>query len=330
LKRPVNPLFSKFLDERHFGERWICSPGVKGYFMRTQKRFTPALLERFTRIGRGTGTYQDYIPWHRVSRSDPSSIGRSHLMMWRERQRELLSDGEWVGLLFSTMLSNLLDVREQHKLSPEEGPFELALYDVRYGGKDYPGTRAIAKQLGIKHPRVNGDGTSDDWKMTTDQVLVLRLPSGQLELLAVAYKPDDKKLTKRSLQLLAIEKAYWYSRGVTWLLITPALFDESVGLTLRRAVAWGLGTAVSTSDIAVAVHAVHQTLGHTFTYTLDSITRVLGNKDLAQRALWQAVWTGAIPMDLRTGWRPHLPIKLLSPADFTVLNPVVSRRTSWI
>lgn len=297
--------------------------------MRTQKRFTPALLERFTRIGRGTGTYQDYIPWHRVGRGDPSSRGRSHLMMWQERQRELLSDGEWVGLLFSTMISNLLDVREQHRLSTEDGPFELALYDVRYEGKNYPGTLVIAKQLGFKHPRVNGDGTSDDWKMTTDQVLVLRRSSGDLELLAVAYKPNNSELTIRNRQLLAIEKAYWDARGVVWILITPELFSESVGLTLRRAVPWGLGTAVSTADIAVAVHAVDQTLGHTFTYTLDSITKVLREKDLAQRAFWQSVWSGAIPMDLRTGWRPHLPIKLLSPDDFASLNPVISRRTSW-
>ena len=251
------------------------------------------------------------------------------MMMWHERQRELLSDGEWVGLLFSTMISNLLDVREQHRLPTENGPFELALYDVRYGGKDYPGTLAVAKTLGLKHPRVNGDGTSDDWQMTTDQVLVLRLPSGQLALMAVAYKPDDKKLTKRVRQLLAIEKGYWDARGVTWILITPELFDESVGVTLRRAVPWGLGGAVSTSDIAVAVNAVNQALGHTFTYTLDSIATVLGDRDLAQRAFWQGVWCGAIPMDLRTGWRPHLPIKLLSQDAFAALNPVASRRTSW-
>lgn len=297
--------------------------------MRTQKRFTPTLLKRFIRQGRGTGTYKDYIPWHRVGRGDPSSRGRSHLIMWRDRQRELLSDGEWVGLLFSTLISNLVDIREQHKLSPDEGAFELALYDVRYGGKVYPGTRAIAKQLGFKHPRVNGDGTSDDWKMTTDQVLVLRLPSGQLELLAVAYKPDDKKLTRRNRQLLAIEKAYWDAREVTWILITPELFDESVGLTLRRAVPWGLGVAATDADMKVAVNVVSQTLGHTYTYILDSIEVLLGNKDLAQRSFWQAVWNGDIPMDLRTGWRPHLPIKLLSPDAFAALNPVVSRRTSW-
>ncbi len=297
--------------------------------MLTQKRFTPTLLARFIRQGRGTGTYKDYLPWHRVGRGDPSSLGRSHLMMWKDRQRELLSDGEWVGLLFSTMISDLVDVREQQKLSLEDGPSELALYDVRYGGKSWPGTLNIAKQLGLKHPRVIGDGSSDDWVMTTDQLLVIRVPSGQLELLAVAYKPDNKKLTKRSRQLLSIEKAYWDARGVVWLLITPDLFSETAGVTLRRAVPWGLGTPVAMSDVAIAVHAVNQTLGHTFTYTLDIITAALENKDLAQRAFWQAVWTGAIPMDLRTGWRPHLPIKLLSQDEFVALNPVASRRTSW-
>ena len=55
-------------------------------------------------------------------------------MMWKERQRELLSDGEWDGLCFSTMIYNLVDVREQHKLSLECGPSELGLYDVCCAG----------------------------------------------------------------------------------------------------------------------------------------------------------------------------------------------------
>jgi len=282
------------------------------------------------RQGRGTGTYKDYIPWHRVGRGDPSSQGRSHLMMWKERQRELLSDGEWVGLLFSTMITNLVDVREQHKLSLEYGQHELSLYDVRCAGGDFPGTLALAGQLGFKHPRVTGEGTSDDWRMTTDQILVLKLPSEQLGFLAVAYKPDNKRLTKRKRQLLAIEKAYWDVRGVTWILITPELFDESVGLTLRRSAPWGLGVATAANDRKVAVNVVRQTLGHTFTFTLNSIEALLGNKDLAQRSFWQAVWNGDIPMNLRAGWRPHLPIKLLSQDAFTQLNPVASRRTSWI
>lgn len=297
--------------------------------MRTQKRFTPSLLKRFIRQGRGTGTYQDYIPWHRVGRGDPSSAGRSHLMVWRERQRELLSDGEWVGLLFSTMMSDLVDVREQHKLSLEDGPLELSLYDVTFAGTAYPGAIQIAKQLGLKHPRVNGDGCSAHWQMSTDQVLVIRRSSGDLKFLAVSYKPDAKGLTKRTRELLAIEKAYWEARSVQWILIAPQLFDESVGLTLRRAVPWGLGTVVSDLEISTAVRVVIMTLGHTFTYTLNCISEELKDMDLAQRAFWQAVWSAALPMDLRVGWRPHLPIKLLSLQDFNALNPVKSGRTLW-
>lgn len=298
--------------------------------MRTQKRFTPALLERFTRLGRGTGTYQDYLPWHRVGRSDPSSIGRSHLMLWRNRQRELLSDGEWDGLHFATLLPNILDLREQLKLSLEDGPHELADYDLRYSGRLLPGTLSIASQLGFKHPRVTGDGCSDNWVMTTDQLLLLTLPDGQLELLALSYKPKGLSLTKRDRQKLAIEHAYWEARSVNWLLITPELFEKSVGLTLRRVAPWGLGDEVDLSAICAAIFVVEQTLGHTFTYTLDTLADHLGDSELAQRAIWQAVWVGALPMDLRRGWRPHLPVDLLSQDSFIALNPVASRRTSWI
>lgn len=298
--------------------------------MRTQKRFTPNLLDRFERDGRGTGTYQDYIPWHRIGRSDPASQGRSHLMMWRDRQRELLSDGEWVGLLFVTMLPNVMDVREQHKLSLDDGHFELAHYDVRLTGQRAPGTLSIAQRLGVKHPRVTGGGRSDNWRMTTDQVLVLKRTDGQLELLGVSYKPNKAELSKRARELLKIEKEYWAARDVQWLLITPELFHRSVTDTLRRSAPWALGPEVSHANIRDAVDVVEQLLGHTFTFTLDSLALRLADIDLAQRAFWQAVWMGAVRMDLRTGWRPHLPICLLSQDDFRELNPVASRRSSWI
>ena len=298
--------------------------------MRTQKRFTPTLLERFVREGRGTGTYQDYLPWHRVGRGDPSSIGRSHLMIWRKRQLELLSDGEWVGALFSTMLPNLLDVREQLKLSQEAGPHEMAHYNAGYLGCFFPGTLSIAKQLGYKHPRVNEEGRSEYWTMTTDQVLLLTLPDGQCELLAVSFKPHSTTLTKRDKQKLEIDQRYWAVRGVKWLLITADIFEESVGLTLRCISPWALGEAVDLFAIEAAVSVVKQTLGHTFTYALNKLADKLGDKDLAQRAIWQAVWCGALPVDLRRGWRPHLPIDLIDHQSFVALNPVASRRSSWI
>ena len=165
--------------------------------------------------------------------------------------------------------------------------------------------------------------------MTTDQVPLLQHPDGHLELLAVSCKPNCEALTKRDRQLLSIEAAYWAARSVQWILITPDLFEESVGITLRRTAPWGLGAPVTPAAIRAAVITTEQLLGHSLNFTLDALTIQLGNVDLAQRAFWQAVWSGSLPVDLRRGWRPHLPIQLLDPAGFMALNPVATRRSSW-
>ena len=158
--------------------------------MRTTKRFSPTVLARFVRLGRGTGTYENYIPWHRVSRSDPSSCGRSHLQMWQGRQRELLSDGEWVGLFFAITLKNLLDLKEQFPLSLESIQHELSAHRADVSPTLYPGTVEIANRLGYKHPKTNEKGNSAQWIMTTDLLLVLQTPTKNLELLAISFKPD--------------------------------------------------------------------------------------------------------------------------------------------
>jgi hypothetical protein len=55
----------------------------------------------------------------------------------------------------------------------------------------------------------------------------------------------------------------------------------------------------------------------------------LGSLDLAQRAVWQSIWRGELPIDLTRGWRPHVPLKLVSPAKFAEFNPILSRRSAW-
>lgn len=77
--------------------------------MRKGLRFTPARLEKWRDAGRGTGTGADYQPWHQVTRSDPGSRGRSHLINWRfGRLHHLLSDQEMVAFAFASMLPNLV------------------------------------------------------------------------------------------------------------------------------------------------------------------------------------------------------------------------------
>lgn len=298
--------------------------------MRTTKRFTPKVLERFRRQGRGLGTYQDYIPWHRVGRGDPSSRGRSHLQQWNGRQRELLSDHEWVMLFFAVTLLNLLDIREQFPLSKEDAPSELGAYRVDVSNQIFPGMLTIAKRLGFKRPLTTDVGESDDWVMSTDFLLLLQHDDGTLELLAIAVKPLDEITKKRKKELLTIEREYWAARGITWLLITPNEYDERVGINLRMNMPWALGDTANGSAQHTAASVVQNHPGRSLTFVLNKLCASLGDMDLAQRAFWQAVWSGKIPLDLRRGWRPHMPIVLLPQAAFSALNPISSRRSAWI
>lgn len=302
--------------------------------MRTQKRFTPKLLDRFLREGRGTGTFEDYSPWHQVSRSDPSSRGRSHLLVWRDRQRELLSDGEWTGLNFASMLHNLVDLVEQFPLCQEDSPFELSRWDIRVGQAVFPGTIAIAKQLGIKHPRLKEQADQRLWTSTTDLLLVLRRSDGMLELLAVSCKPGTvADLSSRANQLLDLERSYWAARGVRWLLITPSLYEKSVALTLRRTAPWGLADIAEDVELELACRTAQSMPYHSETDVLHEIARQLQAGDdlfVAQRALWQCIWQGLFPIDLRRGHRPHVPFKHITVNQFDLMNPIAARRSAWI
>jgi hypothetical protein len=109
--------------------------------MRTQKRFTPALLERFKRLGRGKGVYGNYVPWHQVSRSDPSSIGTSHCPVWGGRHVELLSTIERIVFYFCTMVTDVIDIRDQFPLCTDQSSHELCAYeDGRCATVSYAGT----------------------------------------------------------------------------------------------------------------------------------------------------------------------------------------------
>lgn len=297
--------------------------------MRTTKRFTPKVLARFKRQGRGTGTHQDYIPWHRVSRGDPASSGRSHLLMWGTRLRELLSDGEHVEQLFASQLTNLEDSREQSPLDTEDGTHLLLEYGQGQGWVHYPGVLTIADQLTIKPPLVHGDGKRDNWILSTDLVLILENEDGALSILAAAFKPKGALDNKRTRELLSLEREYWLCRGATWLLITPELYDPKIADTLRRIAPWALGTVAAKEIRDIAVRIARDCAGDSLTRTLDTIATELGDFEQAQRALWQAVWHGELPIDLRRSWRPHYPFDFISVQAFWEQNPIASRRSAW-
>lgn len=294
--------------------------------MRTTKRFTPTVLARFTRQGRGEGTYTSYVPWHRVSRSDPASMGRSHLLRWRGRLRELLSDGELGEQLFATMLPDLDDCLEQYRLTVESSCHPLAAYGDQDATELFPGTEALAARLGIKHPRVYDKQESTLWRMTTDLVLIIKSGGKPRSTLAIAFKTADFKDSPRKIDLLRLERAYWESRGATWLLITPELYDATVLLTLRRIGAWALDSDVGADSRRAASEIARQNSWRSQTDVLQLIASHLGSMGLAQCALWQSVWVGELPIDLRRGWRPHIPLRPISDSLFQSFNPLMARR----
>lgn len=298
--------------------------------MRTTKRFTPGVLDRFERQGRGTGTYEKYIGWHRVTRGDPSSQGRSHLMNWKGRLRDLLSDGELAQQLFAAMIPDLEDCLEQCLLSLHDSIHLLANYELGHRELEFPGTLKLCKELGIKHPQVTDAGGSAEWRPTTDLVLVIKPATGRRELLALAFKPAGWKGTKRQWQLLMLEREYWVRRSATWLLISPALYEQATVLTLRRSACWALADEVPENIRSQAAKVCAQESSRSQTALLKMLEGFFGSMEIAQRAVWQAIWRGELPVDLRRSWRPHVPFSHVTPGQFRDLNPISSRKSAWI
>ncbi|MFW5329745.1 TnsA endonuclease N-terminal domain-containing protein [Hydrogenophaga sp. ZJX-1] len=225
------------------------------------------------------------------------------------------------------MLPRVEDCLEQYPLSTEPSTHPLTRYGVGNPLNLFPGTQDIAKNLGYRHPQTHGGGSSCTWVQTTDFVVVLSHECGRKSLLAVAVKPRGE-LSKRTRQLLAIESAYWLARGAEWLLFTPDLFAPQVKKSLEQISPW---TRESLPDLMLQT-AASLTRAHSHLAYLD-LLQVLdarfGSRDVSQRALWQSVWHGFLPIDLAHQWRPSRPLRLIGQSEFLQLNPVAARRSSW-
>lgn len=291
--------------------------------------FSARTLGRFAALGRGKGTGESYVPWHRVTRSDPSSSGRSHIQTWRGRQRELLSDGELVTFLFSTMLPGVMDIREQFPLSVEPSSHELNDYKVGARTKLYPGTLEIADQLSIKHPTVRGGDAREPWIPTTDLLITIQHPCSRFDFIAVAVKPAKECVKADVLRRLSLERQYWIERDVDWLLINEDLYDPLVAATLKNTRAWALSPQV---DLPIANWICERFSifnRRDLTYILNEATLRWGNKEAVQCAFWHAVWSGQLPFDLKRSWRPSAPFIAVAQEQFWQRNPIYSRRSAW-
>lgn len=300
--------------------------------MRKGRRFTPARLTKWSDQGRGTGTGANYQPWHQITRDDPGSRGRSHILNWTfGRLHHLLSDLELVAFGFATMVPDLVDLREQFPLSPDPHSPDVADYREDLAYEQAAGTLDVARELGFKHPIIRKDGVRQDWVMTTDLVLTVEPPGREVSLLAISVKHHDELGKRRTRELLAIERAYWLQQGVDWLLLTPQLYEASVGLVVRVGMHWATGHAQADAQALQACAALSSRLeGRSMDAALALISAHISVDTLsAQRIFWQSVWTGLLPLRMSWNLRPASPIALVAPEAFWGQNPITARRSAW-
>jgi len=297
--------------------------------MRKGRRFTPGLLDRWQKQGRGTGTGADYQPWHQVTRSDPSSRGRSHLIYTSSgRLVHLLSDAEYVAFAFATMCADLVEVREQFELPTAAGQCR---HLSGAPGDWIEGTEAIARDLGLRHPRLTQGGVTRPWSMTSDLVLIFKNTDPKSRLVVVSVKHDEELTRPRVMELLRLEREFWHRQGVQWLLITPQLYHPRSQGVLSAGLAYVVGqSAVPAARIARCRELQPQLAGMRMQDICQELQHELDTTMAgAQSAFWGSVWAGALTLDMTQAWRADQCVRFVSASDFIAQNPIASRRSSW-
>lgn len=165
--------------------------------------FTEELHDRWIKEGRGTGECKSFISW--IQAGDvPTKMG--HLERYScsrsGRMAILLSGVESLHRLLFDSCANVAFVHEQVPLDREA-------------------TRRIAKKLGIEHPR--DSKTRVDVVMTTDHLVHVRRPDGQL----VKYPRSSKSFTRvasfNDAEHAEIERLYWIeTEAQPWKMLTDS------------------------------------------------------------------------------------------------------------
>lgn len=177
--------------------------------MKRRRNITTADIDRWRAAGLGQGTGSSYRPWLTI-RDVPSSGRKSRpWSLTTGRTHHLLSDNELHFFLYSDFAQEVVDIREQYPLFPQEE------------------TARLADALGIPHPRY--PGTSTLTVVTTDFLLTFRNPVGKLEHRAYSIKSSGElqgKQRQRVLEKLQLEREYWLARNIPWRLITEREYDR--------------------------------------------------------------------------------------------------------
>ena len=168
--------------------------------------------ERKIKEERGFGQGQEYRPW--ITIQDFPSSGRVSRIkgIKTKRQHEFLSDLERNYFYFLEFADKVIDIREQFPLLPLEE------------------TVLIAKELGIQHPE--HPQTKEPIVMTTDFLITIKNPMGQIKEVVRTLKYKDKLLDQRILEKFEIERIYFEKRGIDWGIVTEQEVDKAVAQNL--------------------------------------------------------------------------------------------------
>lgn len=275
---------------------------------------TSVRLENWLRDGRGQGFGSDYKPFLQITKQDHASNGLSHILpnQFLGRQHHLLSTLERKVGMCNLAQSWVSDLREQYPLWPCGHQSPLAellehsnLNFVEAEGKSAtsPGTLAIARQIGVRH--ANYVGLKNPYIYTTDQLVTITPPGKSPFLVAIAikYRCDirERKQRRKSFRKLRLEREYWHSLGVPWLLLTERSVNEQVYKNLE----WALSGAIQKlrpgdlellTRFSVAFAGV-QWMGRCIDL-MQVMSQVLNvNVDCCIRMFKLAVWRNIIPVD---------------------------------
>jgi len=157
--------------------------------------------------GDGQGEGLDYKPFLHVR--DVPSKGRSAMVdgLKTRRTHHYLSDIEYGYHILAEYATKVIDIREQFALLPWEET-QLIANSLRISHSVFPGTDTPIVMTSDIVLTINGD--------TRTRLYVLCIkPSSELD-------PNNPKLG-RTLEKLLIEKTYWQTRGVPWILCTEKM-----------------------------------------------------------------------------------------------------------
>lgn len=314
---------------------------------------TKTRLINWLKAGRGQGVGEDYRPWLQVTRQDHASLGQSHIIPnpFIGRQHHLLSDLERSVFVLNMAQPVIVDIREQFPLWPYahtspaleiSGVEGASAYD---SSRESQGSVAVAKKLKVRHAKFVG--LQVPYIYTTDQVLTVRLPGQPTFLVALSIKYwselrgdlDAKKSKEQRARArealfrkLRVEREYWQSLGIRWLLVTDRMIPEQVYLNLEWALS-GVIQGVTDNDVFLVKQFVSAWNATKWDGRLIDQLKAIGvvfkiNTETVIRLMKIALMRGLIPVDHTRSVHLQLPFphgektSPLSIPDWSVLKHV--------